>query len=220
MPTGRDVLLGLMLNATLSVALGYSSILPFGPAVDGPYAPVIEIYGWDAINLSILLPYLLRQDLLGPAALWIERADWALIAVLAIGAYMVIFVGDLAVATLVPESGTTPDEHFASEINDLRGFAPGILLYAGSLVIVGPIIEELIFRGLIYTHLRAWLGALPTIAITGVLFGLLHGGPPGYAAAIVVSGVVFGALREISGGIVAPTAAHMLNNLIATLDYL
>ena len=78
-------------------------------------------------------------------------------------------------------------------------------------------VEELVFRGWLYAHLRARFRALPTIVLTGALFGLLHGGPPGYALSIAISGMIYGALREWTGGIVAPTATHILNNTIATL---
>jgi membrane protease YdiL (CAAX protease family) len=221
-PTGRDVLLGFALHVVLGGLLGFGSILPidflqFPLFAGGEYAPVLDAYGWELVILAVIIPYLCRQDLAGREALWIERIDWSLVAVLAIGAYMLILLSDLAIEALLPTPGSTPDDGISADLNDLRDTPFGFALFAACISFVGPIVEEVVFRGLLFAHIRARLGALPTIAITGALFGLLHGGPPSYAASIVATGLILGVLREWTGGIVAPTAAHVLNNLIATL---
>lgn len=202
--------------------LGFGSILPFDflhfPLfAGGTYAPVLDAYVWELVILSIIIPYLCRNDLAGREALWIERIDWSLVLILAVGAYMLILLSDLVIEALLPTYGATPSDGIASDFDDLRETPLGLALFAASISLVGPVVEEVVFRGLLYAHIRAYLGALPTIAITGALFGLLHGGPPAYAASIVATGIILGALREWTGGIVAPTAAHILNNLIATV---
>lgn len=69
----------------------------------------------------------------------------------------------------------------------------GNLLMGGTLImqiiniaIITPIVEEVIFRGFIYTRLRKALAVLPSVLISGMVFGLVHGSIIGflYASAL------------------------------------
>lgn len=216
------MLLGVALHVALGTLLGYGSILPFQlPDLslfgEAALPAGLDDYAWEVVILSALLPYLCRRDIAGREALWLDRADWGYVLVLVIGAFMLGTVAELAIDGLWPTPGGTPDDGIRAELEDLRYAPLDFALYATCISVVGPVVEELVFRGWLYAHLRARLGALPTIFLTGALFGLLHGGPIGYAISIAVSGMIYGALRELTGGIVAPTAAHILNNTIATL---
>jgi membrane protease YdiL (CAAX protease family) len=216
------MLLGLALHVALGTLLGYGSILPidlpqlslFGDAV---LPATLDEYAWEVVILSALVPYLCRRDIAGREALWIDRTDWSLILVLVIGAFMLDIVSEFAIDALLPTPGYTPDDNIREGLSSLSDTPLDLALYGVCISIVGPVVEELVFRGWLYAHLRVRLGALPTIVLTGALFGLLHGGPPGYAISIMISGMIYGALREWTGGIVAPTATHILNNTIATL---
>lgn len=206
----------------LGILFGYGSILPFDlPQLslfgETALPSALDEYAWEVVILSALLPYLCRRDVAGRDALWIDRTDWSLVLVLVIGAFMLGILADFAIESLLPTPGSTPDDGIRAELGDLRYTPLDFALYATCISLVGPVVEELVFRGWLYAHLRAHLGALPTILLTGALFGLLHGGPLGYAISIAVSGMIYGALREWTGGIVAPTATHILNNTIATL---
>ncbi len=104
---------------------------------------------------------------------------------------------------------------------------PEIILSFISLVILPPIAEEIIFRGLIFTSLRkkmkVWLAAI----ITSLLFASLHlpeGGSAGplYIAAIDTFSLslVLVYLREKTGGLYASMTLHGLKNLIAFIALL
>ena len=56
-----------------------------------------------------------------------------------------------------------------------------------------------------------------TLVITAVLFGLLHAPGWGWAGvpSRILQGVVFGILRLRTGGLAAPTIAHLSNNFVA-----
>jgi len=70
--------------------------------------------------------------------------------------------------------------------------------------------EELFFRGVMQAHLG--------IAITSVLFGLLHGLPgtrfASWGACAIFAGLIFGFLHELSGGVLAPILAHFSINFV------
>jgi membrane protease YdiL (CAAX protease family) len=221
-PTTRDVLLGLLLHVLLGEFLGYGSILPLAILpisflTGGHAAPLLDAYAWELVILALLVPYLSRRDLRGPAALWLERIDWPRLATLAVLAYLAILIGDMVLDDLWPTPNTTPDDDISADFDRLRPDPLAFAGYAACITVVGPVVEELVFRGLFYAHIRARLGAPLTIAITGSLFGLLHGGPPSYALSIVLTGIVLGCLREWTGGVATPIAAHILNNMIASL---
>lgn len=82
-------------------------------------------------------------------------------------------------------------------------------------VIGAPIVEETLYRGIAQPLLRRLgLSAWSAIALVSIFFALAHVtvAPPPAIAGLAVLGVLFGWLRERSGGLVAPIAAHMLFN--------
>lgn len=50
-------------------------------------------------------------------------------------------------------------------------FAVGLLLYG----VISPIAEEMLFRGILYGRCRRYLGVLPGILLSSILFAILHG---------------------------------------------
>jgi membrane protease YdiL (CAAX protease family) len=74
--------------------------------------------------------------------------------------------------------------------------------------------EELFFRGLLQRGLGPWLGRAGALVSSAALFGLFHGEAV-HAAGAFGLGLYLGAIAEVSGGIRAPMACHVLNNLAA-----
>ena len=83
-----------------------------------------------------------------------------------------------------------------------------------ALVVVGPILEEVIYRGLIYGKLRKKHSLVTSILIVSVLFGFLHGqwnvGVDVFALSVVAC-----LMRETTGTIYAGIILHVLKNTIA-----
>ena len=86
-----------------------------------------------------------------------------------------------------------------------------------TLTVIGPIIEELIFREGIQRHLKA-AGLSPALAIgiTAVLFGLAHGNVAQGVMAFVL-GIVLGLFYERTGDIRLSVPAHILNNTLGVV---
>ncbi len=76
--------------------------------------------------------------------------------------------------------------------------------------VVGPIAEELVFRGFLFRWLALLAGKGTALALTSILFGLMHGLI--YALPITLLGLYFGYLRQRSLGLAGPILAHMLHN--------
>ena len=94
---------------------------------------------------------------------------------------------------------------------------PTVVAFAIFVVILGPLAEELAFRGFLMPLLVRSFGPATGIIATGFLFGSLHG--PEYewhwqqAVLISVAGMVFGWVRYRSGSTAAAVAMHSTYNL-------
>lgn len=92
----------------------------------------------------------------------------------------------------------------------------GTLLLIVMVVIVAPLIEEIVFRGLVFDELERKTSISLTILIQGLLFGLIHMNLlQGVSAAI--SGVYYALLLIWTGSIWAPILAHGVTNLLAII---
>ena len=95
-----------------------------------------------------------------------------------------------------------------------------ILLF--DIVLIGPIIEEILFRGYMQTALLRRFRALYVIPFVAVVFAVFHlsilqfgdsfSDFPGHVAI----GLLFGISRHLSGSIYVPIGLHIYNNAIAT----
>src|SRR5262245_60956677 len=85
------------------------------------------------------------------------------------------------------------------------------------LVVAAPIAEEMLFRGLLYRGLEAKVGAIATIMITSILFGLVHYLGFGWPRAVATGclGLLFGVIRWRTGNTTAAMVAHPALNVAA-----
>ncbi len=148
----------------------------------------------------------------GPSALVVALAAWL--------AFYPVFVG---VAWLNTQALTALGYEAALQ-EPLRLFladpeARTSPLAWGSIVLLLPAFEELIFRGGIYGALRRTLHPALAVAASALLFGLAH--EPVAAAPAAALGVMLAILYERTGSLAAPLAFHALHNgvtlLVATL---
>lgn len=82
-------------------------------------------------------------------------------------------------------------------------------------VIVSPISEELIFRGVFLNRLKLFVPTVFAIFISSLLFGALH--PFGSMTSAVVFAVCMAILYLRTENICVPIFAHFLNNLLAEI---
>ena len=128
------------------------------------------------------------------------RAEWRLMA---LGAAMFFVLSVLQ--NLLPMPPDTPFEHLFDRPRDA---------YLLSLVAVtlGPLMEELFFRGFLYPVLARRMGATWGVVLTALPFGLIH--LPQYAWAwsaalvIILVGVVCGVVRAVTRSVGASFLVH------------
>jgi len=79
--------------------------------------------------------------------------------------------------------------------------------------IVGPVTEEVFFRGVLYGFLRRW-GVIAAVTLSTLIFVLAH---PSVFSGIplpqVVGGILFALAYEKEGNLMAPITIHVLGNI-------
>lgn len=88
-------------------------------------------------------------------------------------------------------------------------------------VTLGPLVEELLFRGFLQPVLVHMAGVFPGILITSLLFGILHLAQNGNlwqsGLVITMAGFGFGVVRHLTGSTRASTVTHIAYNSLPFL---
>lgn len=94
--------------------------------------------------------------------------------------------------------------------------APGSVLALGlSNVIVGPVTEELVYRGILLPSLASWLGLPAAIVVSSFAFGAYHFSWEELPALTLLGLLLAACTVKSRGNLLAPTLAHMVYNLVA-----
>ncbi len=83
-----------------------------------------------------------------------------------------------------------------------------------SVVIVAPVVEELFFRGFIYTSIKRHCGITKAIIISTALFALIHVDVYYRFIPIIIAGLVLPYIYEKSRSLIAPIIVHAVYNFI------
>jgi membrane protease YdiL (CAAX protease family) len=139
-------------------------------------------------------------------------------------AYGLLIAGGFMLSMMVQFSsglfrpkGALPIETFFQD----RGSALLLMLVS---VLIAPVLEETIFRGFIYPVIARSLGIAASVAITGVIFGLLHAaqlwGGWIQIALLVVVGIIFTYVRAVTKTVITSYVLHVSYNSYLFLIFL
>ncbi len=95
-------------------------------------------------------------------------------------------------------------------------YSGGLFMEIVSAVIAAPILEELLFRGMIYARLRDLCSAKWAIIISAAFFGIFHGNLVQFVYAFII-GLMLAYVYEKLKTIWAPIVFHVGANLISVL---
>lgn len=104
------------------------------------------------------------------------------------------------------------EAQLVSKLVEKSGENMVLLFFIGS--ILTPVVEELVFRGIIYQTLKTKLKAWIAMIASAFIFAALHGELPAFIP-IFLFGIFMAFVLEKTKSIYMPIALHCLNNLIA-----
>ncbi len=132
-----------------------------------------------------------------------------------IGAFFVNVALSQVVTQIARALGYNTDQ--VSRVSGL-GEAPAwqMALIVLAVVVVAPVVEEILFRGIFYTGLRKRLGVGWAVFLSAFVFGFLHFELLGFIPLFAI-GAILAALYEGQGSLAAPILAHAMNNGIIVI---
>jgi len=113
-------------------------------------------------------------------------------------AFIVLFLVDINSLTLIH-----------TRLPEKSGEIVLFYLVAG---IIGPVAEEILFRGIIYGFFRRW-GVLAALILSSVIFVLAHLTLSTIPIPQIVGGVIFAIAYEKEGSLIVPISIHALGNM-------
>jgi membrane protease YdiL (CAAX protease family) len=124
---------------------------------------------------------------------------------------VVMSAGFLVTYLLVKRTGISPEHPL---IHILQGNIWHVLGLYALVSVFAPFMEETMFRGALFHHLRRRWGWAITATVVAFIFAVIH--PQGWVAVPVLGSIaiVLAALREWRGSLIAPMVAHACNNFV------
>ncbi len=200
-----------LVAANLFELVADSSHLPLMAAL---VVGLLIVYGPSVVWIAIV-----RHRFGGPASgLKIRWSD------LGWGPVIWIITVIIEVITIAILTGfDVPIESNVSDITTGQVSTVYLVLTVISLVVIAPVVEEAVFRGLVLHGLLSGWPAFPVILVQGILFGLAHFIPAfgmsnlGLVAVLSAVGVVLGTAAYLLRRIGATVIAHAIVNGVVVI---
>jgi len=142
------------------------------------------------------------------AGISLDRAGReSLFAVLAYPLFMVLFL-----LVIVPLNSLIVGGAKQELVEEIMGH-PELLQSVSFVAVVCvavPVMEEFLFRGILYPGLRFWLPSAGAIILSALVFGILHGASA--LLPIFAFGCLLGYIRERSRSLLPTILVHMIHN--------
>jgi len=110
-----------------------------------------------------------------------------------------------------------PETHAGYEAHNQRLDSAPVALTLALTVLLAPVAEELLFRGVLYRELRDGCHLPPVLAaaLSMLVFSAVHGNAVQSAATIML-GLLLAFAYELTRTVVVPVALHVVFNLLST----
>lgn len=169
------------------------------------------------LTLAIVIgvPYFVRRRPTSLKVLGLDRlmgwTDIGLTPLAYIAYALIVTIAMTVVMYIVPEFQVDEKQNVGFQVLGMR--YEYVLAFL-TLVVVGPIAEEIFFRGYLYGKLRAHVPLYAAMLVTAMLFAAAHG-QWNVAIDTFVLSIVLTGLREVTGSIWAGILVHMMKNSVA-----
>lgn len=203
-----SVSLGLFLVGSVSKTLRL-------PLTDGVISVLGELLGYGMVFGILWLMFHAHGKTLLRSLGWV-RNPLPTLSLIYAGVALAILIVALSVLLRTPNVETPMHKLLSDKVTKFIIGAFGVT--------IGPIVEELLFRGFLQPVLMRMAGVFPGILITSVLFGSLHAQQ--YAAqwqlvfGVALVGFVLGVIRHVTGSTRASAIVHIAYNSVFFLAML
>ncbi|MBX3394242.1 MAG: CPBP family intramembrane metalloprotease [Phycisphaerae bacterium] len=142
---------------------------------------------------------------------------YCLWAVLVYLAFWPICAGLLMISTTILEwrgwGGEIREHSAILTLQDERTATNVVVMTALGAIVFAPIVEELLFRGLIFRSLQAYYKSTwPAALVSGLLFGMIHVGSPQTVVPLVFFGILLAAAYARTGSLAFTILIHAVFN--------
>ena len=157
------------------------------------------------VGIPLWVAYLIRKKLTNNNSFNLKIEKLRILPFIVIGSVVLLFGIADPIGNLIPMP-----ESFKKSLVDF-GSQPGIFAFL-LLVIAAPILEELLFRGIILDGLLKRYSPLTAILISSLLFGLAHLNPWSFVNGLIIgifSGWVYFKTRSVLPSIIIHASANL-----------
>jgi hypothetical protein len=198
--------------------LGALDLIPLQP--DDPIvAPILYSLTFGGVCLAVILrmkrPLLQLRQLLGR---WPQQLHWGALLFLifsvflfSLGAFQLSYLALSLFAPALVESTLQQSLTLAADETAYPTLYSAVTV--GSVLLVAPVTEEFIFRGILLHRWGVRWGIRPALVLTSILFGVLHSNLVG----LFVFGLVMALLYLSTRSLLVSMVAHSVSNGIASL---
>ncbi|MCK4518724.1 MAG: CPBP family intramembrane metalloprotease [Candidatus Omnitrophica bacterium] len=110
-----------------------------------------------------------------------------------------------------------PEENPLLNVFQIEG-RPALLVYfVVCICLLGPVVEEIFFRGFLYKALKKSFGVLPAVVVSSVFFAWLHMTFIGFLP-IMVLGLLLAYLYEKNGTLIPSITIHIIHNSVIVIS--
>lgn len=180
----------------------------------------------ELIFLALLIPLLLKRDGLNlgdigfaPSA-WTRDLLWGFLA----GAGIWIIHHSLLSLAMSWTGGANVNTGMASIVDPIANGPAELAGVLISIVVLGPLTEEVLYRGCLMASTRSCLGgrtwtAAVTVVLSGLIFAVVHAlGHPLYSVVYFVTGLAFALIYQKTGLLAVSVFAHATVNAMGVLS--
>jgi membrane protease YdiL (CAAX protease family) len=207
------------------IILALAVILLHIHSISSPTFDLLNVIGTTIIYLGVLASIVITLQMRHHKVwglLGYHRVAWYwLFIALAIG-WLLQFIGDLVTALL---------GHLTHQATNVQacliqsGYSQVPLLAAAVLLVIVPIVEETFFRGLLFGALRNRWTFMPSMLVSGAIFGILHGLSLGLSVLVLLPvlwgmGCLLAYLYQRTGSIYPGMVTHMAFNSLGVIAIL
>jgi uncharacterized protein len=168
------------------------------------------------LGLAGALAYLAARRRLSWRLLGPRRPRWRHVAIglgVGVGGFVAV---NLLIAGLLQIFGPVepPEQQLLSDVT-----AGGLttLFAVVAAVVMAPLVEEVVFRGVLFQGLKRRIGLWPGALVSGLLFAVVHVEvqQPLYSSAFVLLGLLFAWTMHRFGSLLVPIVAHAAFNAVS-----